>query len=122
MRQSTVPAVLTPITLALALITAGAASAQTYVPGQTQQMLNQEQLNIQSLQLQQMQQHNQARLQSPNPAVSSQAAINQQRIQQQTSQNNAIRQQMLSPSADPAAINGQIQLGARVQPSIRPVP
>jgi hypothetical protein len=105
---------LAPFALVVAL-TAGAAQAQTYDPGQAQQRLNQEQLDIQSQQLQQARRRNTQALQQPDAATRARAAAAQQQIRQQSETVTALRQQMLSPSASPAAINAQIQAnGARI--------
>jgi hypothetical protein len=112
------------IALALvALLAAGAAHAQTYDPAQAQQRLNQQQLDIQSQQLQQMQRQNTQALQQPDASARLRAGATQQQIQQQTEATTALRQQMLSPNATPAAINAQIQAnGARIQQSQVPPP
>ncbi len=96
--------------LAIALLAAaGAAQAQTYTPGMTQQMLNQEQMNIQSQQLQQLQRQNSQALQGADPAARAQAAGTQLQIQQQTDTLNAARQQQLNGAANPSDLNAQLQ-------------
>jgi TolA-binding protein len=99
-------------------LAAGAAEAQTYVPGQTQQMLNQEQLDIQSQQLQQLQRQNNQALQQADPAVRMQAAQAQMQINRQTAETNAARMQ--APSADPADLNARLQANSAAIQQIRP--
>ncbi|MDB5460939.1 MAG: hypothetical protein JWO72_2680 [Caulobacteraceae bacterium] len=99
-------------------LAAGAAQAQTYVAGQTQQMLNQEQMNIQSQQLQQLQLQNNQALQQPNPATRMQASQVQMQINQQTAETNAARMQ--APSADPADLGARLQSNSAAIQQIRP--
>ena len=115
------------VLLALAAGSSGlVAQAQTYVPGQAQARINQEQLQIQSNQLQQLQQQNAAGLSRPGAAGQLHAIQRQHDIQQQIDQSDALRQQMNAPDASPGNVGAQLQAGqARIdqlqlrQPSVR---
>ncbi len=100
----------------LAALLATAAQAQTYVPGQAQQRLNDTQLQMQAQQLQQLQRQNAGALSQPDPGARMQALQRQQQIQQQAQDNLALRQQMQAPPFDPANLNARIQAnGAAIQ-------
>jgi hypothetical protein len=98
-----------PALVLLAALSAGAAHAQTYDPAKSQQRINQEQLDIQGQQLLQLQRQNNQALQQSDPAIRAQAAGTQLQIQHQTDAANALRQQMLSPSAAPSSLSVQLQ-------------
>ena len=85
----------------IAALTAGAARAQTYVPGQAQANLNQYQAQVQADQLQQLQRQNTQGLQQPDPGAQALAIARQQQIQQQVDANIALQQQLLSPQGQP---------------------
>jgi hypothetical protein len=118
--------------LLAALLTTPAA-AQTYdftpAPGggtvglsQTQANLNQMQAQFQASQLQALQRQNTLGLQTPDPGAQAQALVRQHQIQQQIDQNAALQQQMLSPYADPRAIDQRLrQSGAEIQ-QLQPQP
>jgi TolA-binding protein len=107
-------------TLMLAL-TAAAASAQTYVPGQTQQRLNQEQIDLQSQRLQQLQRQTNQGLEQPDPVVRMQAAQAQLQINRQAAELNAARMQ--APTADPTDLNARLQAsGAAIRRIDPPAP
>jgi hypothetical protein len=105
-----------PVLVLLAALSAGAAHAQTYDPAKSQQRINQEQLDIQSQQLQQLQRQNNQALQQSDPAGRAQAAGTRLRIEHQTDAANALRQQILSASAEPSSLSAQLQAsGAAIQ-------
>ncbi len=104
------------LALLAALFAAGAAAAQTYVPGQAQANVNQYQAQMQADQLQQLQRQNTQSLQQPNADVQAQALVRQQQIQQQIDQNMALQQQLLSPQANAADVADRLQQnGADIQ-------
>ena len=112
---------MSPRLIALVLsFAASAASAQTYVPGQTQQMLNQQQIDIQSQQLQQLQRQTNQAFQQADPSAVAQAAQAQMQINQQTAALNAARMQALTPGANPSDLNTQLQAGGAAIQQIRP--
>jgi hypothetical protein len=89
-------------------------------PGQivAQQQANQNQFQaqLQANQLQDLQRQNTANLQQPDPNLQAQAQIRQQQIQQQIDQNNALRQQMSTPEANPNDVKARLQQnGAQIQ-------
>lgn len=102
----------------LLALTAGAASAQTYDPLKTQQMLNQEQIDLQSQRLLQLQRRTNAGLEQPDPSIRMQAAQAQLQINRQAAELNAARMQ--APSADPSDLNVRLQASGaaigRIQP------
>lgn len=103
----------------LLVLTTAAAHAQTYVPGQTQQMLNQEQLDIQSQRLQQLQRRASQGLAQPDPAIRMQAAEAQLQINRQSADVNAARMQ--APFADPADLNARLQASGAAIRRIEPL-
>jgi TolA-binding protein len=112
---------MSPRLIALVLsFTVSAASAQTYVPSQMQQMLNQQQIDIQSQQLQQLQRQTNQAFQQADPLAVAQAAQAQMQINQQTAVLNAARLQALTPGANPADLNAQLQAGSTAIQHIRP--
>jgi hypothetical protein len=70
---------------------------------------NRFQAQLQADQLDQLQRRNRANLQQSDPNLQAQAAIRQHEIQQQIDQNEALRQQMLTPGVDPGDVRARLQ-------------
>jgi hypothetical protein len=120
MTHSVFIALLLAAAAAPALPSAAWAQVAGPTPGQivAQQQANQNQFQaqLQANQLQQLQRQNSATLPQTDPNLQAQAAARQQQIQQQIDQNNALRQQMLTPGADSADVRARLQQnGAQIQ-------
>jgi hypothetical protein len=84
---------------------------------------NRFQAQLQANQLQDLKRQNDVARQLPDPNLQAQAAVRARDIQQQIDQNTVLRQQMQTPSADPADVKARLQQDdARIQQLQQQVP
>jgi hypothetical protein len=77
---------------------------------------NRFQAQLQANQLQDLKRQNDVARQLPDPSLQAEAAARARDIQQQIDQNTALRQQMQTPSANPADVKARLQQDdARIQ-------